>query len=128
MPPPTTDGRDGRQPGHPRDAVISSNNDEVAKVSDNNRLTGIRRGEAAVLIRYEGNYGVANVSVMADRTGFAWAAMPEYNFIDKHVWNKLERLGIPPSDLADDATFLRRAFLDVIGPLPTAAEAATSCR
>ena len=45
---------------------------------------------------------------------------PEANFIDKHVWDKLERLGIPPSELADDATFLRRVYLDTIGTLPTA--------
>ena len=37
-------------------------------------------------------------------------------------------LGIPPSDLADDATFLRRVYLDTIGTLPTAAEARPSWR
>src|SRR5205807_1471328 len=45
------------------------------------------------------------------------------NFIDKHVLARLKRLNIPPSDLADDATFLRRVSLDVTGALPTADEA-----
>ena len=48
---------------------------------------------------------------------------PEHNFIDKHVWDRLTELGIAPSPLADDATFLRRAHLDTIGTLPTVAEA-----
>ncbi|MCH8829989.1 MAG: DUF1549 domain-containing protein [Planctomycetes bacterium] len=47
----------------------------------------------------------------------------ETNFIDKLVWNKLQRLGIPPSNRASDATFLRRVSLDTIGTLPTAKEA-----
>src|SRR5207237_1562622 len=41
------------------------------------------------------------------------------NFIDKHILAKLRRLNIPPSGLADNVTFLRRAHLDVAGELPT---------
>jgi hypothetical protein len=44
------------------------------------------------------------------------------NFIDRHVLAKLKRLNIPPSPLADEATFLRRAALDVTGALPTPEE------
>src|SRR5439155_18645051 len=47
---------------------------------------------------------------------------PRNHFIDGHVWDKLQRLGITPSEPANDATFLRRAYLDVIGRLPTPAE------
>ncbi|MCP5113927.1 MAG: DUF1553 domain-containing protein, partial [bacterium] len=43
--------------------------------------------------------------------------------IDELVFARLERQGIPPSRLCSDAVFVRRAHLDVIGTLPTAAEA-----
>ena len=79
-------------------------------------------GESAILVRYMGNVTVARM--MIPRSGYHIVRPPEENFIDRHVWNKLERLGIPPSDLADDATFLRRVYLDSIGTLPTASEAA----
>jgi hypothetical protein len=78
-------------------------------------------GEAAILVRYLGQVTVARFTV--PRTGNTFTRPPEANFIDGHVWDKLARLGIPPSELADDATFLRRVYLDVIGTLPTAKEA-----
>jgi uncharacterized protein DUF1549/uncharacterized protein DUF1553 len=78
-------------------------------------------GEAAILVRYRGHVTVCRITI--PRPGVGFARPPENNFIDRHVWDKLQRLGIPPSDQCDDATFLRRAFLDVIGTLPTSAEA-----
>ncbi|MFM9960013.1 MAG: DUF1549 and DUF1553 domain-containing protein [Planctomycetaceae bacterium] len=78
-------------------------------------------GEAAILVRYLGHVAVCRA--VMPRPGSTFARPAENNFIDKHVWDKLTRLGIPPSELIDDATFIRRAFLDVIGTLPTASEA-----
>jgi len=42
--------------------------------------------------------------------------------IDALVFGKLAELGIPPANLCSDAVFVRRAYLDVIGTLPTAKE------
>lgn len=78
-------------------------------------------GEAAILVRYLGQVAVCRITI--PRPGVEFARPPEHNFIDRLAWNKLQRLGIEPSPLCDDATFLRRAHLDVIGTLPTAAEA-----
>jgi hypothetical protein len=55
---------------------------------------------------------------MGDRNGFRFAAMPEYNFIDREVNSKLEHLKINPSELCNDSEFIRRVFLDITGQPP----------
>ncbi len=101
-----------------REAVLSSNNEEVALVKDGT-LTALRRGEMAVLVRYEGLYSAREVVVMGDRSGYQFAAMPEHNFVDQHVNAKLQRMKINPSDLCTDAEFVRRVHLDLTGQPPT---------
>lgn len=78
-------------------------------------------GEAAILVRYGGHLAVCRVTL--PRPGVTVERPTENNFIDGLVWDKLQRLGIRPSGPCDDATFLRRVFLDTIGTLPTATEA-----
>jgi hypothetical protein len=78
-------------------------------------------GEAAILVRYLGHVAVCQVTL--PRPASEFVRPPEHNFIDKLAWDKLQRLGIPPSEAIDDAAFLRRVYLDTIGTLPTAAEA-----
>lgn len=43
--------------------------------------------------------------------------------IDRLVLERLKALGIQPAQVCSDAVFVRRAYLDVIGTLPTEAEA-----
>ena len=47
---------------------------------------------------------------------------PQRNFIDELVLEKLQSLNLPPSPRSTDSEFIRRAFLDTIGVLPTAQE------
>jgi hypothetical protein len=57
---------------------------------------------------------------MGDRSGFAWKGVPEYNYIDKLVDDKLKQVKILPSDLCTDTDFIRRVYFDLTGlpPLP----------
>ena len=44
---------------------------------------------------------------------------PAKNFLDELVFRQLNKLGLPPSALCDDSTFIRRVTLDIAGRLPT---------
>lgn len=101
------------------DAVFTSTMPETATVTPEGQVTAIRRGEAAVLVRYEGNYAANGLTVIGDRTGFEWAGQPQLNYIDKFVDAKLQRIKATPSALCTDAEFMRRAYLDIIGVPPT---------
>ena len=87
-------------------------------------------GEAAVMARFAEKFAVCTVLIPLPGAVSAatYAKLPRHNFIDGHVWAKLRQLGVTPSDPAGDATFHRRAFLDVIGRLPTPDETRRSSK
>lgn len=104
------------------EAEYETNEPNIAGVDRlGNIQTGTIPGEAVILVRYMGQVTFCRITV--PQKGVTFPRPPEANFVDTHVWNKLGRLGIPPSGPADDATFLRRVYLDTIGTLPTATEA-----
>jgi hypothetical protein len=80
--------------------------------------TGQVPGEAAITVHYMGQ--VASVQFQVPRTiESATFVFPRQNKIDDLVLAKLQKMRLVPADLADDATFLRRLFLDLIGTLPS---------
>lgn len=44
---------------------------------------------------------------------------PRNNFIDEHIFNRIEQAGIEVAPLASDSEFLRRVTLDLTGRIPT---------
>ncbi|MBL9134527.1 MAG: DUF1549 domain-containing protein [Verrucomicrobiales bacterium] len=104
------------------DAFVESGNADVATADAAGLITTLRRGEAPILARYEGSYAATTVTVMGDRSGFAWSDPPANNRIDELVAAKWRRLKILPSDLCSDADFIRRVSLDLTGLPPTAQE------
>ncbi|HLJ96217.1 MAG TPA: DUF1549 domain-containing protein [Gemmataceae bacterium] len=100
------------------EAFIESSNAEVATVDKQGLVTAVRRGEATVLARYEGSYTAATLIVMGDRSGFAWRPVPEHNYIDTLVDEKLREVKVLPSPLCTDAEFIRRVTFDLTGLPP----------
>lgn len=94
-----------------------------AALSAEQALVAERIGEAALQVRYEGKFVTVPITVLNPEPGFVWTNPPQYNFIDEKIDEKLERLKIEPSTLANDATFLRRVYLDLNGVAPTPAQA-----
>jgi hypothetical protein len=104
------------------EAFVETNNIEVTEVDRRGVVTAIRRGECAILARYEGRYAATQLFVMGDRSGWEWKDVEEYNYIDTHVYRKLRAIKGLPSGIASDAEFLRRAYLDLTGLPPTSRE------
>lgn len=77
-------------------------------------------GEASIMARYMGHIATWNSAVVASRLHKPedYKQLPQNNWIDDLIYQKLEQLDFWPSDLCDDSTFLRRLFLDSIGRLP----------
>ncbi|HEY1339284.1 MAG TPA: DUF1549 and DUF1553 domain-containing protein [Bryobacteraceae bacterium] len=112
---------DGTQRDVTREAVVESNVPDVAAVADAT-VKGARIGEAALMVRYQGNFATLAVTVLNPKPGFAWKQLPQNNYIDRLIDAKLQRLKIQPSPAVDDAAFLRRVSLDLKGQLPTSEE------
>lgn len=111
---------DGRIRDVTAEAFVDSSLAEIAEIDSRGLVTAVRRGEAAALARYEGNYAAATITVMGDRSGFAWEQQPTFNFIDNLVDDKLQGMKILASGLCSDADFIRRVYLDLTGLPPTA--------
>ena len=108
-------------------AAFQSNESAIAAVDENGLVTaGQITGEAAVMGRYMGQISVCRIAVpnpgTVTKDECDYAALPKYNFIDGHVWEKLQRLGITVSQPCTDEKFLRRATIDIIGRVPTIEE------
>jgi hypothetical protein len=104
-------------------ACFSSSDVETADVSPAGAVASRKMGEAAILVRYLDATATSRLTFLKDVPGFVWPDLPESNYVDRHVFAKLRLLRLPPSDLTTDEEFLRRAFLDVCGILPTPDEA-----
>ena len=102
-------------------ALFLTSNEGSAKIEDGTITTGTR-GEAFVMARFATHTVGAQVIVIPKAFKYTWPNVEERNYIDTLVNAKLRNLRITPSALCDDETFLRRAFIDIVGLLPSAAE------
>lgn len=117
--------------GHVEDATrwskYTSVHSTVATVGEHGDVEIVGPGEGAIKIWYLNYSAMAFVTVPYASSDPAKAnvtteKLAARNFIDERINAKLAALQLPASPRASDATFLRRAYLDTIGVLPTAAE------
>lgn len=94
----------------------------AATVSPAGVVERVRDGESTVLVRYLNQQMPVRLAFISG-SEFAWQGPAEVNLVDKLVFAKLQTLHINPAPLANDSSFVRRAYLDALGILPTAREA-----
>jgi hypothetical protein len=98
-------------------------NDELAaSVGANGTVTKLQSGEVVVTAEYMGLMTPAVALFRDPKPDFRWPDMEERNYIDAHVFAKLKVLQIEPAPLCTDEEFVRRAYLDAVGRIPTPAE------
>lgn len=103
-------------------SIFESNDKALAEVADGGLVKVLDLpGRVSVMVRYQGQVAVFHAAIPLNAP--VEVLPPVRNFIDKAVFSNLKELGIPPSPLCDDATFLRRVTLDIAGRLPTQHEA-----
>lgn len=112
---------DGRVEDVTRWAKYASTDEEVAKINDHGLVTGVGYGQGAVTAWFSSQIAIARVTSPYPHSipEHVFAQSPQRNFIDRMVLEQLKKLNIAPSPRATDETFLRRAFLDTLGVLPT---------
>ena len=103
---------------------FESTNSGTASVNDRGLVELKGSGEAGITTMYLSKVDVATVAVPFPNKvrEAAFLNAQKNNFVDPLVLDKLRALNIEPSELASDSEFVRRAYLDSTGTLPTAAE------
>ena len=107
-------------------AGFLSNDKDFARVDETGLVhVGETPGEGVIIARYMGLVDVARLTIPPDATlpDSLYSALPVNNFIDQRVYDRLKKLGIAPSAQCTDSEFIRRAYLDVVGLLPTPEQA-----
>jgi hypothetical protein len=103
-------------------AMFMTSNATSAAITPEGFITAHSRGEAFVMARFQSYTVGSQVIVIPKNLQYTRPQLAEANFIDKLVNEKLHKLRIVPSGDCSDEVFLRRAYADVIGELPTVEE------
>ena len=97
----------------------------TVSIAPDGTVTRQRSGELNVVVRYLDRQVAVTLAFLPARENFNWTDVPSTNPVDRHLFPQWKSLRLTPSAISDDATFIRRLYLDVLGILPTADEART---
>jgi len=105
-------------------AKFSSSNEAVATVGTDGQTTVVGPGEGAVTAWFSSQIVIARIIVPYENqiVDSVFTSADRRNFIDEIVLKQLQRLNLKPSPRCSDEVFIRRAYLDTIGTLPTSTE------
>ncbi len=103
-------------------AVFLTSNDTAASVSPDGLVTAHERGEAFIMARFETHTVGRQFITLPKGLQYEDPKTPTNNFVDELIYAKLNKLRIVPSGVCTDEEFLRRAYLDICGVLPTVEE------
>jgi len=101
---------------------FETRDDAVAQVTPDGLVTVVGRGDTHVIAFYDNGIVPVPVVLPIGPLSEGVAEPRGKTQIDQLVVRKLNQLGIRPAEVADDAAFLRRVSLDLIGTLPTESE------
>jgi hypothetical protein len=103
---------------------FESTNSGAAVVDDRGSVQMKGSGEAGITAMVLSKVDVASLIVPFPNhiPEVAYRQSQKNNFIDQLVIDKLKMLNLEPSGLSTDSEFMRRAYLDATGTLPTATE------
>jgi hypothetical protein len=102
--------------------LFLTSNDNSATVTPTGQIAAVKRGEAFVMARFATFTVGSQVIVIPKNAPSGSPMMRESNYIDSLVNAKLRKLRITPSDICTDEVFIRRAYIDIIGMVPTTEE------
>ncbi len=103
-------------------ALFDSSDATTVAVDAGGGVTSGLKGEAYVMVRFGSFAAVSQFIVLEDGAAFAWQDVPAANYIDEAINEKLRKLQVNPSPVCSDEVFIRRAYLDIVGLLPTVDE------
>ena len=112
---------DGRAEDVTRHVRYTAGNTSVATVDENGVVKVGGHGEGTITAWYLSRLNIATITAPYEQVvqPEVFAAFKPRNFIDERIIEKLRELNLPPSARCTDDEFIRRAFLDTLGILPT---------
>lgn len=99
-----------------------SNDPATVSVNASGLVKAVRSGEAGVRVHFQGLVAVVSFTMPYPHAIDPELYIAQQNVLDGPLFSKLQQLHLPPVGPCNDESFLRRAYLDAAGILPSPVE------